>query len=234
MKIAIISDLHGNITATKEVLEDIKSKKVDKIYCTGDLVGYAPFPNEIIELIRNNNIKTVQGNHDEKVGRSNNDIIKDLDGLSDNKKAMNWTKQNVTMENKEWLKNLPSEIMLTIDGYNILFVHGSPSSNSEYIYEHSDNQMEISSKLKENILIFGHSHIPFYKKVNNKLLINAGSVGKPKHGDSRSSYVTVDFLEEEILVNIVYLEYDVEKIFDHILKSPIPNSLAEKLKSGTN
>src|SRR6056297_712990 len=129
MRIAIFSDIHGNIEALKEVIEDIKRAEVDRMYCLGDLVGYGPHPNQVIELIRKSNIETIMGNYDQGVGYDLDDCgcaytTKEEQKLGD--QSLNWTKNKVTDQNKEFLKNLKEKIKFEVDGKNILLVHGSP------------------------------------------------------------------------------------------------------------
>src|SRR6056297_2278159 len=113
MKIAVFSDIHGNIEALQKVMEDIKRAEVDKIYCLGDLVGYGPYPNEVIELIKENEIETVMGNYDEGVGFDLEDCgcaykTKVKQKLGD--RSLTWTQKEVTDENKEFLKALKENI----------------------------------------------------------------------------------------------------------------------------
>ena len=146
MKIALISDIHANIIALKEVLKDIKTKNVDRVYCLGDLVGYAPFPNEVIDLIKELDIPTVQGNYDKKIAEyvsvSGSDY-KNLKNLDKGVSAFLWSQENTTNENKNWLKELPEKIEFEVGDKKVLLVHGSPRRNNEYLYEDSEELEEI-------------------------------------------------------------------------------------------
>jgi len=234
VRIAVISDIHANLKAIERTLEDLKSKNIDEIYCTGDLVGYAPFPNEVIEIIKSRNIITVQGNHDEKVGCSINESLSEAKviELSDGGKAMHWTKNHVTESNKSWLRSLPKSIEIEKAGKKIMLVHGSPRKNSEYIYEDGENHLEIMENFHCDILVCGHTHMPFKKEVEGKLLINAGSVGKPKHGNCNATYVILELSEKAVEVSIEYVPYEALDMVEEIVKSEIPDSLGEKLILG--
>jgi len=120
LKIAVISDIHGNIVALQAVLKDISKRKVDMTYCAGDLVGYAPFPNEVIDLLKENKIPVIMGNYDDAIG---NQLFvcgcdyKDEQARALGEKSMTWTKEHVTEENKEYLRNLPVEVCFRAGGF---------------------------------------------------------------------------------------------------------------------
>ncbi|MGD9569166.1 MAG: metallophosphoesterase [Sedimentibacter sp.] len=236
-KLIFISDIHGNIEALKSIIKDIKDKQIslENIYCLGDLVGYGPRPNEVIELIRQYNIKTILGNYDEAVGfylptcgcniDTPNDKIKTQNSLS-------WTGQHTLENNKEFLRDLEEQITLEINGYGLLLTHASPYSINDYVYENNtEKQEEIAENLEEDIIVFGHTHYPYYKKINDKLFINAGSVGRPKDGDNRACYCIVE-IGAVVNIQFVRVPYDVEKVAKEIEKSELLDEFAEMLRSG--
>lgn len=237
MRIAVISDIHANIEALRTVLEDIARQNIDRIYCTGDLVGYAPFPNEVIDLIRGNQIPVVMGNYDDGVGHMRficGCDYKDEKAQLLGEKSISWTKEHTTEPNKEFLRNLPSEIRLSIDNKKILLVHGSPNRLNEYLNE--DTPVEYLSELIKqadtDILVCGHTHKPFHKAIQGKHIINAGSVGKPKHGDPRAAYVIIS-IGNEVDVETKMVEYNFAAVAKAIEESGLPNEFAELIRCGT-
>lgn len=235
MKIAIITDIHSNIFALEAVLEDIKNKGIENIYCLGDLVGYGPFPNEVINLIKENNIPTIQGNYDQSVGE---DLFacgcdyKDGKTMALGTKSLHWSQENTTDENKKWLRELPEKIEFEVKGRKILLVHGSPRKNNEYLYEDSKELEEIADIIRANIMICGHTHKPFHKNVDGIHMINAGSVGKPKHGNPNATYMIIDVYSDDIKTQIVEVLYDYEKMATAIEDSEIPSEFADKIRNG--
>lgn len=234
--IAVISDIHSNLTALKEVLADIEQQKVEKVYCTGDLVGYGPFPNEVVDLLRQLQIPTVMGNYDDGVG--NMRFICGCDYKNEEEQALGersiaWTKEHTTEENKEFLRKLPLQIRFSVGNTMVLLVHGSPIKLNEYIYEDTPtgNMVELIEKADADVLVCGHTHKPFYKKINDKNIINAGSVGKPKHGDPMATYVIIKF-GEEIEVEIRKVNYDIEAAARAIEESELPNEFAGLIRLG--
>ena len=236
-KIAVISDIHSNIEALNSVLKDISDRqiKTQDIYCLGDLVGYGPRPNEVIDSIRNNNIQTILGNYDEAVGfflptcgcsiESESDRIKTQNSL-------NWTVQNTTDLNKSYLRDFEEQLVLEIEGYRLLMTHGSPFSINDYVYEYdAEKQEEIAENLDEDVILFGHTHYPYHKNVKNKLFVNPGSVGRPKDGDNRACYGIFEFADE-VNVQFIRVPYDVEKVAVEIEQSELLNSFAQVLRTG--
>lgn len=234
MRFAVIGDIHGNIYALEAVYEDIKNKNIDFVISTGDLVGYMMYPNEVIEFLKKNKIASIQGNHDKFIAKGNK--IQDISIFSQEEVQKNaseiYTNYVLKDENREFLKNLPEEIRIRKNNFNFLIVHGSPRKIDEYLYENGENLLEITKSFSENVIISGHTHIPYVKKVEDKYFINAGSVGKPKHGNPKSTYVIVD-LDEEIKVTIEEASYNYEKMVSDIEKNEyISQKLISMIREG--
>jgi putative phosphoesterase len=242
MKIAIISDIHSNLPALEAVLQDIDSKKPDMIFCLGDLVGYAPWPNEVIQLIRSRMISTIAGNYDEGVGNNSNDCgcaYKTTEDKLNGEKSIAFTNKIISEENRSYLKDLPVNISLEFKtaGKNLrlLLVHGSPRKINEYLFEDRPDKsfLRMMSEVGADIMLFGHTHKPFHKKLENEgktyHAINTGSVGKPKDGDNRTCYVIID-LEQDVTVDFIRVEYDFEKTARAIEGSSLPDKFADQIR----
>lgn len=242
-RIAIFSDVHGNLPALQTVLKDIKARNTDQIYCLGDLVDFAPWTNEVIELIKTSQIPCLMGNHDERIA-FNQDIIPlkkhDTDETAVRTIAINYTKKTITQANRNYLTNLPRQLTLTyhIKGklFNILLVHASTRSNDEYIYEdHDQNDVhEMLAQQNANMLIMGHTHESYIKKMLTKgekenMIINCGSVGRSKEGAPLATYLLLDIEDEHIKANIIKLEYPVQETVTGIRQSGIPDFYADFL-----
>ena len=257
MKLAIISDIHANLPALNAVMDDIKNQDVDGIYCLGDLVNFAGWDNEVVHLIRAYNIPCVQGNHDEGIGYNKasfpfsfSNKEKEEFGLASIKKV----NETITKPNRKFLQNLPSAIKLEFHSakqyFRIAFVHANPSNNLDYIApETSDVDLKtLLQKADTDVLVMGHTHKPFHRtltyenKENQKVFrhaLNVGSVGKPKHGDNRACYVTIEVNENTTLYNpeslhiqFHYIKYDVEKVILKIKNTGLSSAYDEFLNKG--
>lgn len=237
MRFAVIGDIHGNKYALENVLKDIDSKNIDFIISTGDLVGYMPYPNEVIELIRKNKVIVVQGNHDKIIAESKkistNEIEKMTDEDIQKKASRAFTNWVLTDENRNYLKNLTTKLSLEVDGVKVVVVHGSPMAIDEYLYEDKEKLSKLTEVINEDVIICGHTHVPYSLAVKNKTFINAGSVGKPKHGDYHSTYVIVEIKDGVVCSSIEKVNYDVELMIRNIKNNRmISNELITMLQEG--
>jgi len=246
MRIALLSDIHANLPAFEAVLEDIKKQKPDAVYCLGDLVGYNVWPNQVIGLLRKHGIATIAGNHDLKVSK-----IFPSEGECSKEQSSDYAYKLVGEKERDYLLTLPRhlrlEFQLNDDHLNMLLVHGSPRSINEYLLEELPKQymLDLVKEFNADILCFGHSHKPYHRIINSGKdvsnnyhhLINTGSVGKPKDGDSRACYVMLTISQSAtitspggIQVEFIRVKYDVEKAAQAIELSLLPDSLAENLR----
>lgn len=245
--IAIISDIHGNLPALQAVLEDIKAREIDTIYCLGDLVDFAPWHNEVIEMIRDLEIPCIMGNHDERVA-FDHDIIPiakhNHEETIARTGAIFHTKQSITEECKEYLKALPEQLRFTVSiankDVNVLLVHGSTRSNREYIYETHDllDVQQMLTNGQADVIIMGHTHHPYIREVEATensaagLVINAGSVGRSRETEQLATYLVLQVHEETMQPEIIKLVYPVHEVIKGIEESPIPDFYAHFLKRG--
>jgi putative phosphoesterase len=192
-RIAILTDLHGNSAATAAVLAAIDAERPDAVYCLGDLVGYGACPNETITLIRERGIPTIMGNYDDGVGFDRDDCgcaYKDAGERDRGQQSLTWTRSVTTDANKAYLRTLLPEIRFEAEGRRFRLVHGSPRRMNEYLFEDRDPRSleRIAQQADADVLLFGHTHVPWVREIGGVLFINAGSVGKPKDGDPRAAW----------------------------------------------
>lgn len=235
MRIAVITDIHSNIFSLNEVLLDIDNRNADLIVCLGDLVGYATYPNEVIDTIRENRILTIKGNYDEAVGEELMVCGCDYPDPKDVENAglsLNWTIDETREDNKEFLKSLPMEATMNFGGKSIKFVHGSPRRINEYLKENSTEAQEVMAAFEEDILVCGHTHKPYYKMYGAKMLINAGSAGKPKTGTPKANYVVIDLYGENTELEIYEVDYEYERTAKAIEEMGLPQEFADIIRTG--
>ena len=214
--IALISDIHANLEAFDAVLEDIQNQDVKKIYCLGDVVGYGPNPRECIEYVQKHATFTLCGNHEEAVLFNADDFNMKA------RRAIDWTREQLNSEENDKNKNYEiwdflGELRKKVREDSTLYVHASPrQATREYVLPKDVKdrvKMEsIFDEFEESEICFvGHTHIPgvftsdyhfhYTKSIDNKYniktkpgkkLINIGSVGQPRDGDSRACYALFD------------------------------------------
>lgn len=231
MKLAVISDIHSNVYALMRVLEDIDSQNVDTIICLGDLVGYGPHPNEVVAMIKRRNIICLKGNYDASVVDNGFTYIRDT---NINSFSLPWTFEELRASNKYFLENLPENFSLTIEGKKILFVHGSPQKINEYLSEDNKDIEAIMKTLDADVLVCAHTHIPYIKQFGNKLLINDGSVGKPKIGRPNATYVLLEITKEtNIKTQIKEISYEYKRTVKDAEMKGFPTALVHSYETGT-
>lgn len=230
MRIAVISDIHGNLYALMRTLEDIDEQNVDSIICLGDLVGYGCHPNETVALIKKRGVLCLKGNYDASVVDGDFSYIRET---SINSFSLPWTCSELRASNKFYLSNLPTSLTLEAENKKIKFVHGSPNAINEYLVEDADNTKNIMKNLSEDVLVCAHTHFPSYKKFEDKLFINCGSVGKPKIGKPDSTYVILDIQSpNDIKVQVRYVEYEYKRIIKDMEMLKFPQKLISSYESG--
>lgn len=224
MKIAVISDIHGNMQALDAVLEDIEKENCQKIYCLGDLAMAGPDPIATIDKIKwmenDGKIEVIQGNTDEMIGYGDVvEIVKAKFPVMGN--ALEDDVAIIPPDLKEYLKNLPKQKEIEIEGVKILLVHGSPRKNDENIFPKMriEKIEHIIDEVDANLILCGHTHIPCgYQTRDRKTLINVGSVGRPLTKDTKSCYLTIEIANGDYRVEHRFVKYNKQKASEILSK----------------
>ncbi len=236
---AVISDIHGNLEAFEAVLGDIPGE-VERVFCLGDVIGYGASPNECCDLVRREEMPVITGNHDLAVV----DLETDLNWFNPvAAAAVRWTREQLSEENHSFLRSRP-RMMQTSEA---LFVHGSVRDPDEYIIDGAtaaENLAILKSEYPNvSLCFFGHTHVKAIAPSPNEpalesdsldlgrggpYLVNPGSVGQPRDGDTFASYVLVEGTD----VTYRFVEYDIEKAQAKIRDAGLPGMLADRLAVG--
>lgn len=245
MRYALISDIHANLPALDAVLVDVGASQADAVHHLGDLVGYAPWPNEVVDRIRQAGISGVAGNYDSTVAtdykhcgcRYEDARQEELSHLS-----YAWTREHVSAETKQWLGTLPFRMDLRplgghASGPTVTLIHGNQTLNTVYVTEdRSDDFLAAMGGAigarPGDVVAFGHTHRPWHRTVGGVHFVNTGSVGRPKDGDWRAGYVLLDVAASKVEVQVCRVEYDVDRAVRAIIDSSLPNEFADYLRTG--
>lgn len=234
-RIALLSDVHGNLPALEAVLDDAAHRGVEERWYCGDFLGYAPFPNEVVQKLRDVKAVSVIGNYDLKVlaFRQKQESWKQKK-TPEKYRAFQWNLEQLAPETKAYLESLPQQVQVPVNGFTALLVHGSPDSVDEHLGSATPETRleELAAAARVDLIACGHSHEAFARKVHGTWFVNPGSVGRPEGGDARAAYALLDFAGGELRVDHRRVAYDVERVVRAIREAGLPDSFADVLRQG--
>lgn len=248
MRTLVISDLHSNSDALRAVLNHVKRKGIDRVFCLGDFVGYGAQPNQVLDQMRTLRGQKVyvRGNHDRVVAGFE-------EGEAFNHAARSaalWTREKLSSPNREFLKRLP---VGPLDlGEGVIVCHGSPVDEDQYLFSEADAYTTLQRFPQARVIFFGHTHLPAVFSVGSnprltakiyrqpstvkldesrRYLINPGSVGQPRDRNTLAAALIFD--SERQTVQFIRVEYDIPSAQAAILRAGLPRILADRLSYGT-
>ncbi len=232
--VAVITDIHGNLSALQAALGRIEELGVESIFCGGDLVGYGPHPNEVCALIAQRDIPTIHGNYDYAIARDLEDCgcayvtphDRDL-----GQESVNWTLAHTSQESKDFMRDLPFDLHFAVGGVDVHLVHGSPRKVNEYLFEDKPASLyeRLAAAEDDPVLVFGHTHKPWTHEYGGVLFVNCGSVGKPKDGDPRGAFAVLAPSAGSVEVSIERISYDADAVAVEVREAGLPSEFADKL-----
>lgn len=254
-RIAIISDIHGNLEALKSVLDDIKERNINRIFCLGDIIAKGTHQQECVDLVKEKCEVIIKGNCDEY-------FTSDIDLSTKTPSEINritWNKNKLNDETKKYLNNLPYCYEFYMSGRLVRLVHAHPEKIDKFagnidkidrLYELFLPSCNTISNEKADVLIYGHIHTPYVQKIYNRMIINTGSVGNAidvfrndeKDGDVKNTTVANYLIisgnfdskniDERISYELVSVPYDIDKELNDNNDNIEFESYKEELKKG--
>jgi len=237
MLMAFLSDIHGNLPALEAAIADAKARGAGQLVSAGDMTGYGPFPSEVCHFLQKHRISAIAGNYDRKVIEVVKQGPSAAAGMKEKKrKILLWTAAHLDDQALKYLASLPEHLTLRLGGYNLSVFHGSPVSMEDAIYP-SITRQGLEAKFggrQPDIVVCGHTHIPFVKRIGRTLIVNCGSAGHPVDGDPRPAYALVRAEQGTVpRGRIVRFEYDRNWTISALEKSSLPKALRKDFSEGT-
>lgn len=261
-RIALFSDVHGNLPALDAVLEDIAAHAIDEVYCLGDLVGYGPDPEGVVRRMREAGIPTIQGNYDEGIGEDRGECgcyYATDQARSDGAASYAFTEAALGDDERAWLRGLPAQLPLEVGDVRVLLTHGSPRKINEYLLpDRTEAQLlRLAEEAEADVVCVGHVHIPYHRSIAAEdgfvHFVSSGSAGKPKDGDPRAAWVELVIgTEAEVRAAapddkaakaagssglwagalVHRVAYDIEQVARAMAEAGLPETLIEALRRG--
>lgn len=220
MKIAVISDIHANLHALTAVINDFEKRGVDRVFALGDYVMAGPQPVETMKFVITQPWVMIQGNTDKLITdyseKTYNDVKASFPVMGE---ALKYDISVLPQKYKDFLKSLPPEKIIEIDGVKIHLVHGSPRRNNENIYPdlREETVEEMTASSDADLILCGHTHIPCGYQLNNKkTVVNAGSVGRSMTPDAMPCYAILEIENGQFTVEHHFVNYERELAADII------------------
>jgi predicted phosphodiesterase len=240
MRLAVISDIHGNLEAFREVLIDIDTTHIDQVVCLGDNVGYGPEPEAVVKLLRERRIPSVMGNHE--LGITDPGIIRWFNSSA--QASLLLTRRLISDDTYAFITGLPATLVLV----DCLGVHGCPpDSITRYLFDVDKEELLVLLKnLTQRLVFVGHTHdleligwdgLELVRRElgpgvvtlqqSHRYLVNVGSVGQPRDGNNNAKYVIWDNVAN--LLEVRFVSYDIAKTADKIIQLGFPRFYASRL-----
>lgn len=228
LRLLVVSDIHSNLSALQRVLEDVGP--FDAAFCAGDIVGYGPDPRECVGIIVEQGFRCVAGNHDTAVvtGDALGFNLYAADAVAINERLLDG-------KCRAWLGGLPTGLTFNIENINVTVYHGSPYDPlNEYVFpmEAGLRAQEFLDLTGADVLILGHTHVPYVHRLSRRVVVNPGSVGQPRDGNPKASYMIIDIEGGATAIEHRRVWYDVEEVASRMRRLGLPEMLAVRLFHG--
>ncbi|MED1098439.1 metallophosphoesterase family protein [Bacillus capparidis] len=227
MRLAVISDIHGNAVAFQQAIQDLRDQSPDRIICLGDIAMRGPQPVECVELLQSlDPYIVVRGNYDHMFTRF---PMKDWKPETFKQelalRAIEYDGERLSQEQQEWLADLPTEGLFEAEGVHVEAYHASPSSlySVQYPWASLDDLDLLHKNEQTELVLFGHVHHAFVRQCKGRTIVNCGSIGMPFDGDNRASYAIIDIQNNDIAVQLRRVTYDIERAISIARESGMPD-----------
>ncbi len=238
MKIVVLSDIHGNIHALEAVLRHARGQSTgDVILNLGDTTGYGPNPEQTVQRIQNPAFINILGNYDKKVlSKKHRQEGWQRVKTPEKRQMFAWTYQSLSKPSRKFLSKLPKQRLVELGGQKILLTHGSPASINEHLLPQTpDSRLaELAATTDADIILCGHSHQGFIRKVNAVWFINPGTVGRPDDGDPRPSYAVLTLNKYEVTAEMFRVPYNINAAVHAMRQTGLPEVFAQMIRQGLN
>ena len=222
MRLAVFSDIHGNLVALDACIADLQAQGgADALVAAGDLCLDGPKPRKVLQRLEQLGVQCVRGNTDRYLSDADGETFEDGEHAQ-----IAWTQKDVGEKWLEWLRGLPFELRVGDDDNQLLVVHANPKNDDEHIWPDADDATleRMLGDCGAAAVAFGHLHLPYVRVWRGKLLVNVASAGLPKDGDPRACYAIFTQRAGGWQVKHRRVPFDVKKVATQLTDCGIPGS----------
>lgn len=222
MRIAVLSDIHGNLVGLDACLADLHAQGgADAIIAAGDLCLDGPKPKKVLQRLEEVGAQAIRGNTDRYLGAPGNETFETMEHAQ-----LEWTRHDLGEKYLRWLADLPFAIRIGEDDNQLLVVHANPSTDNEHLWPDADEETltRLIGSEHANTIAFGHLHLPYVRFWRGKMLVNVASAGLPKDGDARVGYSIFTERPGGWEVKQRRIEFDVKRVATQLASCGIPGS----------
>jgi len=248
MRMAFFGGLYSNYFALESAIKDARSRGAEELYCLGDLGAFGPYPDRVFPLIHEHHVTCVQGNYDNSIGNGLEDCQCGYTDPRDNHFARisyEYTLENTSLNNREWMKQLPSELRIERDGCRILLCHGSPRKTNEFLWESATSTQflnRMSREYEADLILGTHTGLHWKRSLEpNGWFVNVGVLGRPENDGTTNVWYTMITVGDgagggsggsEIEIEFVPLSYDYERLAAEMRLERLPEEFIETTMTG--
>ena len=240
-RVAIFGGVYSNHLALAALLEDAPRRGAARTFCLGDLGAFGPHPDKVFPLLRDANIPVVQGNYDNSVGNNLADCQCGYTDAKDNyfaRLSYDYTFANTAPENKTWMRDLPGEIRLNLNGVRVLLCHGSPRKMNEFLWETTTSLAflaRLCQDFEADVIVGTHTGLHWHRALpNGKHFVNCGTIGRPANDGRTCVLYTILSVDEKASVSVEFipLEYDHARLVSEMRAENLPQEFVATIETG--
>lgn len=239
--LALFGGVYSNHLALAALLEDAARRGATHSYCLGDLGAFGPHPDKVFPLLRASDIAVVQGNYDHSIGNNLADCQCGYTDRRDNyfaRLSYEYTFRKTSAENKSWMRDLPNELRINVNGLRVLFCHGSPRKTNEFLWQTTTSVAFLEALCESyaaDIIVATHTGLHWHRRLTSgRHYINCGAIGRPANDGHTHVWYTLLSIDEDrsIEVEFMPLEYDHERLVAEMRAEALPNEFIETIETG--
>jgi len=239
-RLALFGGIYSNYCALETALADARRRKVDAVYCLGDMGAFGPYPDRVYPFLHEYGVQCIQGNYDNSLAGGLADCQCGYTDPRDNHFARisyNYTFRNTSEENKSWLRTLPSSLSLQVEGCRVLLCHGSPRKMNEFLWESTSPDAFLEYLLGQSdadIICVTHSGIKWHRPLaRDRHFINVGVLGRPENDGKMNVWYTLLSIEGSVVeVEFIPVDYDFQRLAADMKAESLPKEFIETITTG--